>query len=285
MKNITTAYKLILIEEREKTDFTSLTEAELALLSESRIDFLKDNLAGKLSTEHDTFAQHHDSNSIIDHFAEKADPTKNKIYTQYIVGHLYKNKLVRQEDAPKIHDALAGFEKNKKGIAEKQVTGKIYPKLSDIEDAVSRVAPQEKSTKQIENEQSKERKQLRANLDIPGHQKVYEGHGATIYKLTDKKLSQQLYGGGEDAKSEKNPYATKWCTADRRDNYNMFDSYAKKGPLHVIHYKDEHGPRVAQLSISGQQFMDERDDPIEPHDFKHFANALQAAVHSGIIKD
>jgi hypothetical protein len=285
MKPLSKPYKMILIEEREKTDFKSLTESEIALLVESRVEFLKNQLSGKLSTEHDMQAEHHDSGAIIDHFAEKADPTKNKMYTQYIVGHLYKNKLVRQEDAGRIHGILTGFEQNKRTIPEKQVNAKTYPRLSDLNDAVNSAKPQPKTDSAIEREKSKERKQLRANLDMPGHEKVYEGHGATIYKLTDKNISQQLYGGGIASKSDAHPHATEWCTADRREDYNMYHRYAKDGPLHVIHYNDDKGHRVAQLSVSNEQMMDEKDEHIEPHDFKHFANALQAAVHSGIIKD
>lgn len=62
-----------------------LSFKQFILLLEDRIDFLKTQFQGKLDTSHDPLAVHKDSNAIIDHFATHADPSHNKMYTNWIL--------------------------------------------------------------------------------------------------------------------------------------------------------------------------------------------------------
>ena len=77
-------------------------ELQEQILLEGRIDFLKKQYNGKINTDHDEYAQHKNSDAIIDHFADNADPTKKKLYTSFIVGQYNKGKT-KQEDADRIH--------------------------------------------------------------------------------------------------------------------------------------------------------------------------------------
>ena len=70
---------------------------EQYLLLEDRIQGLKNAFRGKLSTSHDTFAVHQDSDAIVDHFSTNADPTPKKAHTQWVLNQ-YRRGNVRQED-------------------------------------------------------------------------------------------------------------------------------------------------------------------------------------------
>jgi len=88
---------------------------------------------------------------------------------------------------------------------------------------------------------------------------IYENAQVTIVKLNDEKAAC-YYGRG-----------TQWCTASTR-SMNMFNAYAKEGPLFAfLPKKPEHPTEKYQLwytvdTIPDQyrmQFMDETDDPVE----------------------
>lgn len=229
------------------------------MLAESRLDFLKEQNK-TISTDHDTLATHHDAGAIIDHFAEHADPTKNKAHTQYIIG-LYKNKSIRQEDAPRIKESLSNFEKYKGKLTpdEKQLTTKNYPSVASIEDKIQPHMGTVVSKKQAEK-----------TLDQPGHELKYEDENIKVYHLHDKEASQNLYGGGH----QRGGLGTSWCTAARSENC-MFDKYRKDGNLHVVHDKDT--GKVFQYHTSSNSFMDAKDEPISTDDFKKIAPSLHKA--------
>jgi hypothetical protein len=56
---------------------------------------------------------------------------------------------------------------------------------------------------------------------------------------------------------------TRWCTAAK--NNNMFKSYAGKGPLYIIIPKHPklHAGEKYQFHFADEQYMDERDDPLD----------------------
>lgn len=208
-------------------------------LLESRIDFIKNKFKDKLNTEHDTFATHKDPSSIVDHFAENGDPTKKKIYTDWIVGQYHKGNI-RQEDAPRVHDYLSNFEKYKSKLPEKDINK--YGTLKDVGEALKPhigTAATKKEETAVQND--------------AGHELKYEDDRIKIYHLKTKEASQNLYGGG--AVSGK----TDWCTAARSDQC-MFDHYNKKGKLHVVH--DKKTGEVYQYHAHEGQFMDRHDAPI-----------------------
>jgi hypothetical protein len=230
-----------------------------SILLEDRLEYLKQNTK-TLSTDHDTLAKHKDTPSIVQHLADNADPTKNKAHTQYAVG-LYRNKALKQEDAPRLKEALANFDKYKGKLKpeEKQLTTKNYPSISHIEDKIAPHLGTMTSKKQAEK-----------TLDQPGHKLVHDDKDISIYHLTAKEPSQNLYGGGH----AKGGTGTSWCTAARSDNC-MFDQYHKQGKIHVIHRKSDGA--VFQMHPESNSFMDAKDNTISPEDFKSIAPALHKA--------
>lgn len=246
--NLTTslnnAYKLA---HYSQLDESLLTEAQLNFLVENRIEFLKKNNA-TLDTSHDPHGEHKDAGAIIDHFADKADPTKNKSHTQWIVGQ-YKKKNIRQEDAGRIHGALKDFESYKGKLANKDINS--YKKVSDVEDAVAphlgTHVSKKAETKAIKHE---------------GADLKYEDDHISIHHIKSEDAAKH-YGKG-----------TKWCTA--ADNNNMFSHYHKDGPIHIIH--DKTNGRKYQFHSASNQFMDEKDNEISKEDFHSIKHSFHKAI-------
>lgn len=258
LDSIMKAYKGMLFES------TILSEE---MLMENRLEWIKKNTPA-LDTSHDPHGEHKDTADIVDHFAEKGDPTKKKVHTQYLVA-LYKNKALRQEDAYRAHSTLSDFEayKNKLSPDDKQLTVKRYPNLATINDKVAPfIGTGSTNAEAAKIAQSKE-------YDSPEHEKVWEDDKIKIYRLNDKDTSQKLYGKSND----KNPgvFPTDWCTATQQDEHNMFDHYSKQGPIHVIHRKSDGA--VFQYHQAADQFMDKDDKEISSGDFESFKDSLHKA--------
>jgi hypothetical protein len=230
-----------------------------SILLEDRLQYLKDNTK-KLSTDHDTTGTHKETADIVQHLADHGDPTKNKQHTQFAVG-LYRSKAIRQEDAPRLKEALSNFDKYKGKLnpEEKQLTTKNYPSISHIED---KIAPH------LGTMASK--KEAQKTLEQPGHKLVHEDDKIKIFHLSDKEASKNIYGGGH----QRGGTGTSWCTAARSDD-NMFDHYAKQGKMHVVHRKSDGA--VFQYHADSNQFMDHKDNEISHEDFKSIAPSLHKA--------
>ena len=264
------------------THFNSVTEASISyimmnesILLEDRIQYLKDN-SKPLSTDHDTLASHKDTPSIIQHFADNGDPTKNKKYTQYLVG-LYRNGKIRQEDAPALKETLGHFDKYRSQFSpeDKQLTTKNYPSISDVR---AKVSPH--IGKAVTNQEKRD--EMKENLDQPGkHELKFEDDKIKIFELKDKNASQSIYGSNSDPKPGACP--TEWCTA-RQTPSNMFDHYNKEGPLHVIHRKEDGA--VFQYHTASQQFMDKDDNDIKKEDFMSIAPSFHKALkkNPGLVR-
>lgn len=229
-----------------------------SILLEDRLDFLKQNTK-KLSTDHDTTAEHKETPDIIQHFADNGDPTKNKLYTQYAVN-LYRNKSIRQEDAPRLKDALTNFDKYKHKLSpeDRQLNVKMYPNISTIED---KVAPHVGGLS---------KKESKTKLDQPGHKLVYDDNNISIYHLSSKDAAKNIYGGGH----ERGGTGTSWCTAVRSDK-NVFDTYNAKGKIHVVHRKSDGS--VYQYHPESAQFETAGHGEISPEDFKSIMPSLHKA--------
>lgn len=211
---------------------------EYFTLLENRIDFLKQNFEGKLKTDHDTLAKHQTTPDIVDHFANNADPTKNKAHTQWILKQ-YQQKKIRQEDHPRIKETLSNFEQHKNKLANKDINS--YKSLNDIEDAVK---------PHLGTEEPVSKRQETKKIKDEGSEIIHDSPDFTVRKLKTKEAACH-YGAG-----------TKWCTAAKGNN-NMFDHYNKSGPMYVIHHKDENGnQRKFQYHPASNQFMDERDEGV-----------------------
>ena len=209
---------------------------EQLLILEDRLGKIKKIFKDKINTDHDTEAEHKDSDAIVDHFSTHADPTHNKAHTQWIVSR-YRQGQFRQEDHPRIREALSTFDRPavKAGLkANKKPTDiNQYKSLSDLEDAVE---PHKEAISGKEEE-----KKIKAE----GADLIHSGNGVTIHHIKTKEAACS-YGA-----------RTKWCTAGEKDN--MFDSYNKRGPIYVI----QHQGRKYQFHTKSKQFMDEKDKPVE----------------------
>lgn len=105
---------------------------EQLLILEDRMDFLK-NKYKSINTDHDTLAQNTNPEDIINHFAQNADPSHNKAYTDWILNR-YNRGDFRQEDYPRIREALSNFIKHRSKLPEKDINR--YNGISDIEQEV-----------------------------------------------------------------------------------------------------------------------------------------------------
>jgi hypothetical protein len=228
-------------------------------LLENRIETLKTRVfKDGFDTSHDTQAQHTDTSDIVDHFANNADPTKKKIHTQWILRQ-YEKRKIRQEDHPRIRhprikEALSNFETHKGKLEKKDIN---QYSLSDVEDAVE---PHLGTTT---------KRQEKKAIKSEGADLVHndEKRGVTVHHIKTKQASCS-YGAG-----------TKWCTAGKKDN--MFNHYNKNGPMFVI----QHGGRKYQFHNASNQFMDEKDNPVEFKDLhpdiqKSLAKSEHPEIHA-----
>ena len=244
---ITEQYRFVTLSQKP---VETLTEAEVQFLNEQRIAHLK-AANPTIDTSHDTNAKLKDAGDIIDHFAEHGDPSKNKQHTQKIMKW-YKDKTIRQEDAPRVKQALTDFDTYKPKLANKDLNS--YKKLSDVEDAVAphlgTHATKAAETKAVKHE---------------GADKVYEDDDISIHHIKTHAAACH-YGSG-----------TKWCTASK-DDPSMFDHYSGDGPIHVIN--DKKTGRKFQFHHASNQFMDEKDNEISKEDF----NSIKKPFHKAIDK-
>lgn len=214
--------------------FKSLMLEFFQIILENRIERIK-TMNPIIDSSHDTLAQHRDSSAIIDHFAQNADPTPNKIHTQWIVNK-YKNRDFRQEDAGRIRTALSHFETHKSKLDKKDINQ--YKTLSDVETAVQPHIGTAASIKQ-------QKKEIKAE----GADTIFKEGGVTVRHLKTEDAAK-FYGKG-----------TKWCTAAENDS--MFSHYNEHGPLYMIQTPDN---RKYQFHFESNQFMDEQDKRINLSD-------------------
>ena len=209
---------------------------EQFLILEDRLNKIKDIFKNKIDTSHDTLAQHKDSDAIVDHFATHADPTQNKAHTQWIVSR-YRQGQFRQEDHPRIREALSTFDRPavKAGLkaANKPTDINQYKSLSDLEDAVE---PHKEAISGKEEEKK---------IKTEGADLIHSSNGETVHHIKTKGAACS-YGAG-----------TKWCTAGEKNN--MFDEFNKDGPIHII----QHQGRKYQFHNKNNQFMDEKNKPTD----------------------
>lgn len=217
-----------------------LSFKQFLLLLEDRIDFLKNQFQGKLNTDHDTLAQHRNSNDIIDHFATHADPSHNKMYTNWILNQ-YQRGNIRQENHPRIHSVLSNFHRYKNRLANKNITD--YGHINDLEKALEPHLGKAASKKE-------ENRQIKAE----GTDFLHGENDVGVWHLKNEE-SACKYG--------KN---TKWCTA--ADHNNKFNEYNTTSPIYFIKGRNENNEiKKYQFHPESGQFMDEKNEYIDVKDF------------------
>jgi hypothetical protein len=163
---------------------------------------------------------------------EKADPTRNKEYTQGL-AKLYANGGLKMEDATStLADYLTKFHKLK---AKRMIPPPYndflkYNKVTDVMDVVDQL-PDPDAKEETNRGQAKE---------------IYNDADVRVIQPEDQ-TAACYYGQG-----------TRWCTAAK--NNNQFDYYAEDGPLYiVIPKKPTHPGEKYQIHFDSRQFMDEND--------------------------
>lgn len=224
-------------------------------LLENRIETLKTKVFNDgFNTSHDPEAQHTNTSDIVNHFANKADPTKKKIHTQWILNQ-YKAGNIRQEDHSRINDVLRKFEEHKGKLEEKERDINRYKSLSDVEAAVR---PHLGTTT---------KRQQKKAIKSEGADLVHndEERGVTVHHIKTEQASCS-YGAG-----------TKWCTAGKKDN--TFNRDNKDGPMFII----QHGGRKYQFHNASNQFKDENNDDVKFKDLHpDIQESLAKSKHSEI---
>jgi HEAT repeat protein len=233
---------------------------EQFLILEDRLSKIKEIFKDKIDTSHDALAQHKDSDAIVDHFATHADPTQNKAHTQWIVGR-YREGEFRQEDHPRIREALSTFDRPAVKAAlkasKKPTDINQYKSLSDLEDAVE-------PHKEAISGKQEEKKIKSEGADLIHNDKDL---GVTVHHIKTEEASCS-YGAG-----------TRWCTAGEKKN--DFHRLNKQGPIHII----QHQGRKYQFHIESNQFMDEKNNPTDlTKVHPDIAKSLSKSNHPKIIK-
>lgn len=215
----------------------------LALLLEGRIDTLKQKYKDKLSTQHDVTAEHHDSDAIVDHFAQHADPTHNKANTDWILGQ-YSKGNINQHDAPRVRSALETFERKKSLMPVEHRAITAHKTIGGLENALEPYRDQEVVSK----------KQQVRDIKSEGADKIHDSPNASVHHLKTEEASC-AYGAGTD-----------WCTAYTKAP-NRFNDYNEVGNLYVIKHKPTGKRWQAHIKNNGElgEVKDEKDveTPIE----------------------
>lgn len=237
---------IFLLEEK----YNILTEEQIAYLVENRIEFIKNAVKDKISTEHDPASAKLNSDKIVDHIANKIDPTPNKSHTQWLVNR-YKSGDFQLGDKS-IKKTLESYEESKKHLENSDLNS--YKSISHLRDSLVPVQSRVKAVRERTAEE-------KSSADMPV---VFQEGGNTGYKIPSKSASIKNYGpNGKLAK-------TNWCTA--AEGKNMFNGY--NGGKYTLHLDNGH---ILQLNHQSGQMMDIRDKNVDTVHDPRFSD------HRGII--
>ena len=218
----------------------TLTEENLQLLVENRIDFIKNSVKDKIQTEHDPESSNLSSDKIVDKIAKSIDPTTRKSHTQWLVNR-YKAGDFKLSDAKHVKKTMSSYEEASPYLENKDLNS--YKSLTELK---NHIAP---TTKKRQLAQSKSP----ANKE-EGEDTIYENNGITGHKLLDKETSIKNYGpNGKIANCT-------WCTASN-GNENMFDSY--KGGMYPMRFPNG---RVLQIHHQSSQIKNEKNQQADLND-------------------
>ena len=169
---------------------------------------------------------------------ESGDPTKNLEYSQWL-ARMYSRGVIPLEDIKsKMHNALEMYHKFK-------IKKKLKPEHKDIN--------QMKTPYDLLQamEQYDEEDLQPAVTDKGNAKEIYKDE--TIRVIVPKNEAAACYYG----------QGTRWCTAGR--NRNMFDIYHPQDDMYiVIPANPKHEGEKYQLHFPTEQFMDEKDNPVNP---------------------
>jgi hypothetical protein len=190
---------------------------------------------------------------------EKYDPTPNKQYTPWIAKEYIAKNIRRLEDLSRIKEALKVYHQYKNTKIFKELFP-LFPQYKDIGKLTA---------DELENiaEKLDHAAGMATTQDKGEAKEVYNDDKVRVIRPLDQQASC-YYGQG-----------TRWCTAATKGD-NMFDAYAKGGPLFIIIPKNpKYKGEKYQLAYDSQQFMNEKDDPVllgKLREFPGFAKFLES---------
>jgi hypothetical protein len=209
------------------------------ILVEYREDYIAQQMKQRLEAAvQKDLAQPLDSTQVVARL-KAGDPTGKSL--QWL-ANMYAAGQFKLEDLPRIRGEIAKFQKYRAQLPIKDLNQ--YRTLDALYDALDQLTTQtqpEPASRRSQEQQIKQ--QADKIIDTPDFKVV----------VPKTEAASCLYGAG-----------TRWCTA-AKDN-NMFDSYAKQGPLYIIMANINGQPRKFQLSVEGDQFMNERDTEVSKQD-------------------
>lgn len=179
------------------------------LLEDNRDKLINDyNLKGGINAEHDDFAEHKDTNSIVDHFLQHGHPEGHQRYLPWIIKQYHEGKI-RQEDASDIKEKLQLFDKfknNRNFTGDKDINKHSIQSLSDA------VEPHRGT---VASKREEKHGDLR-DAKIEGADKVFEKNGVTVHHVKTHEAACVL-GAGMGL-----------CTGQRTaDSNNYFKRYTE----------------------------------------------------------
>lgn len=193
-------------------------------------------------------------NQILDYLMtiiEQADPTRNKMFTQWMARTYAKGGFKAEDLAGQVGPLLQKFA----SCATKKSIKAQYPIAWDINqykdfvtfmDTVDKLPdPNAVPDAEVKPEDAGEYKQLTPN-----------GSDVLVVQLIDEKSAG--YFGRKNMSNE-----TRWCTRHYGEPSNMFNRYNSQGPLYVIvPNPPAHTGERYQFHPPSDQYMDENDRPI-----------------------
>ena len=221
----------------------------MLVLNEDRVPVLQQKWAN-LDFSHDRAAVSagHKPEDIVSHMASMVDPSPNKQYTDRALQWYSKGQF-RLEDHGRVRRALDTFHRLRQRIptdagAHLGVKNardiNSYKSVHDLEDVL------------LPHEQEKTKSMAKA-----GDRETIDRGSTLLHKddklevrRVDNKDAMMVLGRG-----------TKWCTAAKNDDENMFHDYHERGDLHFIH--DKTNNKKYLMHRADDQLMDEQDEPVD----------------------
>lgn len=227
-------------------------------LFENRMDFIynssKDQLIKRFETDNrvpnhyrDKLANGDVAKNLISHFAD-IDPSRKKIYVQWIINMYLKNSML--EDIDKLKTGLVLFDKFKQKLQNKDINR--YKSINSLLIAVDEFKDEEYiSVKQ-------------AKAQVKNDEVEYIINTPTFKVLIPKTHKAScMYGSN-----------TKWCTTTKDDD-TYFEQYSSDGPLYIILAGSGTNVKKFQLHYESEQFLNANDDALSQTEIDYLSKFNQ----------
>ena len=170
---------------------------------------------------------------------ESGDPTKNLEYSQWLARMYSRGAIPLEDIKSKMHNAIEMYHKFK-------IKKKLKPEHKDINQMKT---PYDLLTAMEQYDEDDLEPEI--GSDKGTSKEIYKDEYIRVI-VPKNKAAACYYGQG-----------TRWCTAGR--NRNMYDLYNKQGDMYIVlPAKPQYEGEKYQLHFPSEQFMDEKDNPVNP---------------------